>query len=194
MQSVNQFPQGEPHNSLTGLESKLPEENFLHDLINRPHEEDENDDNAVLMFSHKMQNQMKRNQKDGQKNDLDQSIKMLCDTHKAPAVFFSNKEDRYVCFKCLVQSEKLLYIDQGYKKEMEEFERIKQLVAEAVRTNRENTVIMKKWKQDIRACLMRIRERFIENIDQFIYQFGTIFKDVEKSKDLREFKGEDKKL
>ena len=77
---------------------------------------------------------------------------------------------------------------------MEEFERIKKLVAEAVRTNMDNTVIMKKWKQDIRACLMRIRERFIENIDQFIYQFGTIFKDVEKSKDLREFKGEDKKL
>ena len=78
----------------------------MHDMINRPTEEDDIDDNAVLMFSHKMQSQMKR-QKEGQ-NDLDQSIKMLCDTHKAPAVFFSNKEDRYVCFKCLVQSEKLL--------------------------------------------------------------------------------------
>ena len=34
--------------------------------------------------------------------------------HKAPAVFFSEKEDRYVCFKCLAASEKLLYIDKNY--------------------------------------------------------------------------------
>jgi hypothetical protein len=75
---------------------------------------------------------------------------MLCDTHKAPAVFFSNKEDRYVCFKCLVASEKLLYIDKSYKKEMEDFERIKELTAEAVKTNVKNTTIMRKWKQEVR--------------------------------------------
>lgn len=53
---------------------------------------------------------------------MNESIKMICDTHKAPAVFFSNKEERYVCFKCLVSSEKLLYIDKSYKAEMEYFE------------------------------------------------------------------------
>ena len=125
---------------------------------------------------------------------LDQSIKMLCDTHKAPAVFFSNKEDRYVCFKCLVASEKLLYIDKSYKNEMEDFERIKEFTAEAVRSNLKNTTIIKKWKLEVRACLMRVRDRFNENIDKFIYQFSSMFKDVEQSKDLQNFKLEDKRL
>jgi len=70
---------------------------------------------------------------------LEQSIKMLCTMHKSPAVFFSEKEDRYVCFKCLVSTEKLLYIDKSYKKEMDEFERIKELTASAVKSNIENT-------------------------------------------------------
>jgi len=99
---------------------------------------------------------------------LDQSIKMLCDTHKAPAVFFSNKEDRYVCFKCLVASEKLLYIDKSYKSEMDDFEKIKLLTAEAVKSNLKNTTIVKKWKYEIRSILMRVRERFNDGIDKFI--------------------------
>lgn len=74
---------------------------------------------------------------------LDQSIKMLCDTHKAPAVFFSNKEDRYVCFKCLVSSEKLLYIDKSYKMEMEYFEKIKEMTILAIKSNQHNLNIMK---------------------------------------------------
>jgi len=125
---------------------------------------------------------------------LDQSIKMLCDTHKAPAVFFSNKEERYVCFKCLVASEKLLYIDKSYKSQMEDFEKIKEMTAEAVKSNVRNTTIIREWKRDIRGCLMRVKERFNENIDKFIYQFGTIFKDVEMSNDLKQFRGEDKRL
>ena len=71
----------------------------------------------------------------GGKQDLNESIKMICDTHKAPAVFFSNKEERYVCFKCLVSSEKLLYIDKSYKAEMEYFEQIKALAIIAIKTN-----------------------------------------------------------
>ena len=41
---------------------------------------------------------------------------------------------------------------------------------------------------------MKIRQRFIEGIDKFIYQFGSVFKNVENSPALYEFKGEDKKL
>ena len=41
---------------------------------------------------------------------------------------------------------------------------------------------------------MKIRDRFNSHIDNFIYQFGTHFKDIEKSNDLKAFKGEDKKL
>lgn len=66
---------------------------------------------------------------------LDQSIKMLCDTHKAPAVFFSQKEERYVCFKCLISNEKLQYIDKSYNREMEDFERIKQITSEACKVH-----------------------------------------------------------
>jgi hypothetical protein len=119
---------------------------------------------------------------------------MLCSTHKSPAVFFSEKEDRYVCFKCLVSQEKLLYIDKSYKTEMEEFERIKELTAEAVRSNMQNTSIIKRWKLEIRNCLMKIRAHFIEGIDKFIYSFGSVFKNIENSPNLYEFRGEDKKL
>lgn len=54
--------------------------------------------------------------------DFDFTIKMQCDTHKSPATFYSQKDQRYVCFKCLVSSEQLLYIDKKYKDQMEIFE------------------------------------------------------------------------
>ena len=41
---------------------------------------------------------------------------------------------------------------------------------------------------------MRVRERFNENIDKFVYTFGQLFKDVEQGNDLKSFKGEDKRL
>ena len=41
---------------------------------------------------------------------------------------------------------------------------------------------------------MRIRSKFIDQIDKFIYQFGNVFKNVELSTELLEFKGEDKKM
>ena len=119
---------------------------------------------------------------------------MTCETHKAPAVFFSEKEDRYVCFKCLAASEKLLYIDKNYLEEMEDFERIKKLTSDAITSNAPNTRIIREWKNDIRNCIMRIREKFIENTDKFILQFATVFKNVEMSNDLMEFRGEDKRL
>jgi hypothetical protein len=41
---------------------------------------------------------------------------------------------------------------------------------------------------------MRIRSKFIDQIDNFIKQFGDVFKNVEVSTELLEFKGEDKKM
>ncbi len=41
---------------------------------------------------------------------------------------------------------------------------------------------------------MNIRTKFNDLIDKFIYQFGTVFKNVEMSNELLEFKGEDKKM
>lgn len=119
---------------------------------------------------------------------------MVCQQHNAPAAFFSEKEDRYVCFKCLVSTEKLLYIDKSYKQEMDDFERIKALTMEAVNSNANNTTIIRNWKMSIRECLMRIRTKYIDLIDKFIYQFGVSFKNVETSDEMMEFRGEDKKL
>ena len=99
-----------------------------------------------------------------------------------------------MCFKCLVSTEKLLYIDKSYKNEMDEFERIKELTAEAVRSNQKNASIIKQWKLEIRKKLMKVRETFIQDIDKFIYQFGAVFKNVENSPNLYEFRGEDKRL
>lgn len=85
------------------------------------------------------------------------SIKMLCKEHQEPAVFYSQQQACYFCFKCLVTSGQLLYIDQSYKHEMEDFERIRDLTAEAVTSNIQNTTIIKNWKAKIRESLMLIR-------------------------------------
>lgn len=77
---------------------------------------------------------------------------------------------------------------------MDEFERIKDLTTEAIKSNYINTTTIKRWKYEIRNCLMRIRSKFVEQIDQFINKFGTVFKNVEVSTELLEFKGEDKKM
>ena len=119
---------------------------------------------------------------------------MLCEMHKAPAVFFSEKEDRYVCFKCLVKSEKLLYIDKSFQTEMEDFERIKTLCSEAVTSNIKNTSIIKQWKYEIRASLMKIKVDFNDNLDKFIEKFAKVFKNIESSSELIEYQGEDKRL
>ena len=87
-----------------------------------------------------------------------------------------------------------MYIDKSYKEHMDEFERIKELTSEAIRSNNVNTKTIKNWKYEIRNCLMRIRTKFIDQIDNFIKQFGDVFKNVEVSTELLEFKGEDKKM
>jgi hypothetical protein len=54
---------------------------------------------------------------------------MICEKHNAPAVFYSEPLDCYMCFKCLASTGKLLYIDKSYKQEVEDFERIRDLTA-----------------------------------------------------------------
>jgi len=51
---------------------------------------------------------------------------------------------------------------------MDDFERIRDLTAEAVNSNIENTTIIKEWKHKIRRSLMDIRDEFNRNIDGFI--------------------------
>lgn len=176
------------------LVTKLPKEDTLHNMIIKPENEDANDDifldengNPVRVRKGNKDASMIRSQQQADALDaeakalglLDENIKMLCETHKAPAVFFSNKEKRYVCFKCLVSMEKLQYIDKSYNAEMEEFERIKELTNDACRSNLKNLDIIKKWKYEVRNSLMKVKERFIKNMDTFIYDFCNLFLDVD---------------
>ena len=62
----------------------------------------------------------------------DSSLKIECEKHHIVAQFFSAKANKYKCFKCLVEEQELVYIDKRFKKEMEEFERIKQRTIEAI--------------------------------------------------------------
>ena len=78
--------------------------------------------------------------------------------------------------------------------EMEYFEKVKEMTILAIKSNQVNLNIMKQWKYQIRSCLMKIKERFNESIDKFIYEFGKVFKNVEQSNELIKFKGEDRRL
>jgi len=116
------------------LYTGLPQEDVLHNYLLEPDANIDLETDQFEVFAKKASQQVPAIDKSG-KQDMNESIKMICDTHKAPAVFFSNKEERYVCFKCLVSSEKLLYIDKSYKAEMEYFEQIKALAIIAIKTN-----------------------------------------------------------
>ena len=63
------------------------------------------------------------------------TIRINCEPHNAPAVFFSKQQNAYKCFKCLVGEQDLVYIDKRFKKEMEDFESIKEFTMKAVVDN-----------------------------------------------------------
>jgi len=48
---------------------------------------------------------------------------------------------------------------------MDEFENIKIMTQEAIKTNMKNISIVANWKKDIRQCLMRVRSKYINMID-----------------------------
>lgn len=77
---------------------------------------------------------------------------------------------------------------------MEEFERIKELTSEACYNNVKNLNIIKKWKYEVRKCLLKVKARFNTNLDLFIEDFCQLFKDVDSSNDLRPYKNEDKRI
>ena len=60
--------------------------------------------------------------------------------------FFSRQLGKYQCLKCLVAREDLQYIDKKYKKQLEDFESIKEYGAKAIRENAPNIHIIAEWK------------------------------------------------
>ena len=51
----------------------------------------------------------------------------------------------------------MIYIDKKFKKEMEEYERIKRFAAEAITSNSLKMNAMRQWKNEIRKTLMNVR-------------------------------------
>ena len=53
--------------------------------------------------------------------------------------------------------EDLQYIDKKYKKQLEEFENIKEYAAKAIKENSPNIHIIAEWKDSIRDTLLRVK-------------------------------------
>jgi hypothetical protein len=59
-----------------------------------------------------------------------------------------------MCFKCLIEEQDLVYIDKRFKKEMEEFERIKLYTVDTIIFNSKKMAIRKDWRRQVRSSLM----------------------------------------
>jgi uncharacterized protein (DUF305 family) len=57
-----------------------------------------------------------------------------------------------------LEEQDLIYIDIKFKKEMEDYERIKNLSADIIKEQSQNMNLMKSWKAEIRKALMSVRE------------------------------------
>ena len=110
------------------------------------------------------------------------------------AIFYSNSKQAYKCFKCLLEEQDLIYIDKQFKKDMEQFEKVKEKAARVIKTDQGKMNMMKNWRKEIRHMLVRVRTEFVKWIDNFTQQFFSSLRDIEKSKELSEFAGIDIKL
>ena len=101
--------------------------------------------------------------KDG--DDLDEQEDQeghgICKKHNVPLNFWSNKEQIYQCIKCLINEEEVHYIDNSYKRTLEEFRAIKNYAKFALNENAPMAYMIKEWKDDIRDMLQRINAQFI---------------------------------
>ena len=89
--------------------------------------------------------------------------------------------------------ENLHYIDKKYKKQMEEYESIKEYAAKAIKENAPNIHIIAQWKAQIRDTLLKVKEKYIEWIETFTNKFVKSLNKIEHSKQLNEFISEDKR-
>ena len=108
-------------------------------------------------------------------------------------MFYSRALDKYQCLKCLVAKENLHYIDKKYKKQLEEYEAIKDYAAKAIKENAPNIHIISQWKAQIRDTLLKVKEKYIEWIETFTNKFVKSLNKIEHSKQLAEFISEDKR-
>ena len=130
---------------------------------------------------------------DAQQRFPESTLRINCETHNAPATFFSRQEQKYQCLKCLVAREDLHYIDKKYKKQLEDFEKIKGYAAKAINENAPNIHIIAEWKAQIRETLLKAKEKYIDWIENFTHKFVRSLNRIEQSQQMAEFIGEDKR-
>ena len=115
----------------------------------------------------------------------------ICKKHNVPLNFWSNKEQVYQCIKCLINEDEVHYIDDSYKRTLEEFRAIKNYARFALNENAPMTFLIKEWKDDIRDMLQRVHAQFIEMINAFTRKFYNSLMKIEYSEKLSPFFGED---
>ena len=98
-----------------------------------------------------------------------------------------------MCLKCIVAKEDLQYIDKKYKKQLEEFENVKEYAAKAITENAPNIHIIAQWKGQIRDTLLSVKQNYIDWIETFTNKFVKSLNKIENSQGLSEFIGEDKR-
>lgn len=76
---------------------------------------------------------------------------------------------------------------------MGDFDDIRQMTMESIRTNRDNVNIMRNWKEEIRGTLMTVRDEFMNLIDDYTDKFVQSLRDVDQSSELAIYAGEDKR-
>ena len=54
---------------------------------------------------------------------------------------------------------------------MSDFDDIRQLTMDSIRTNGKNINIMRDWKENIRSTLLDVRNEFIQLIDEYTEKF-----------------------
>ena len=121
----------------------------------------------------------------------DQEGHGICKKHNVPLNFWSNKEQIYQCIKCLINEEEVHYIDNSYKKTLEEFRAIKNYAKFALNENASMAYMIKEWKDDIRDMLQRVNAQFIQMITDFTRRFYNSLMRVEFSEKMAPHIGED---
>ena len=71
------------------------------------------------------------------------------------------------------------YIDKKYKNQLEEFEQIKAYTAKAIVENEPNISIIRKWKEGIRDTLVKVKNEYIEWIENFTNKFVKSLNKIE---------------
>lgn len=124
----------------------------------------------------------------------DSSLAINCQDHNRPAVFFSQKQNSWRCFLCMMNQEGLIYVDKQYKHDMEDYESIKANCFRSVQENTPYSTLIQTWKQKIRDTLVQVRCDFNEWIDSFTHKFVRSLNKIEYSKELIEYSDQDRLL